>query len=386
MDLSTRLYIEIDIICIMILMIMGYKSMRNLDKRKQQKLFIATILSIQIFVLLDLAWSIADGIMEVVPVIAGIVINSGYFLISGVIVGLWFFYSENVQESKISKEWKYKLIAFIPFIIHTMLILMSVEKGYVFYIEADGDYQRGSLFWLQQLIMFGSVTFTSIKALYKSTQKKNYAKKKEYQVLALFATTPFMLGLIQIGFEGMPITGVGMTLGILLVYANLQELKISKDSLTGLDNRNHMVKVLSYKMNHPQSAKMLTLLMIDVNGFKAINDRFGHVEGDAALIRVAEGLKIISGRWECTAIRYGGDEFILIHESESEAEIETLCQDVREVIKKKSTESGKEYELSVSIGYAVCSDKIRFIPDLISIADRELYREKEELRKGLAYE
>ena len=127
----------------------------------------------------------------------------------------------------------------------------------------------------------------------------------------------------------------------------------------------------------------LSLLMMDMNGFKYINDTYGHLEGDAALKRVAMCLKKacadIPGR--PFIARYGGDEFIVVTETDNDFEVERICDGIHMMLALENHKAKAPYQLTVSIGTARCNGGTHSIYDLIEKADRELYRKKQKRKR-----
>ena len=118
--------------------------------------------------------------------------------------------------------------------------------------------------------------------------------------------------------------------------------------------------------------------MIDLNKFKQINDQFGHVEGDRALIRTADALKLAcADNTKKTFIaRYGGDEFIVIVKTDDESLVRELCGRIKDTLLKLNDEARAEYELSASIGYASYRGDVRKFQEALGLADEALYKEK----------
>jgi diguanylate cyclase (GGDEF)-like protein len=151
---------------------------------------------------------------------------------------------------------------------------------------------------------------------------------------------------------------------------------ISIDVLTKLSNRNQLYTYLGSKFRSEQEKQGLYLLLLDVDYFKTINDRYGHVEGDIALKRVADAMKLSCTDRKSMLCRYGGDEFIIVCEDMLEEEIQQLCRDIAFTLRQLNEKAQAAYELTVSIGYARCTHKISYIQDLIEAADQELYKVK----------
>ena len=143
------------------------------------------------------------------------------------------------------------------------------------------------------------------------------------------------------------------------------------DALTGLYNRSAFNTFLEEDLGGDVS-----LLLIDADKFKQINDAYGHLEGDNALILVAKSLKCACGshRKRPYIARYGGDEFIIVLEG-SEGEVQALCADIRHIL--RSLAEDLPYPLSLTIGYARWAAPMK-AKDLIAAADEELYRIKKE--------
>ena len=151
--------------------------------------------------------------------------------------------------------------------------------------------------------------------------------------------------------------------------------QISMDKLTQVNNRQNLLSFLEYKcVNHSEK---LFLFMMDLDYFKTINDTYGHLEGDDALIRASKALKISCGdhfRRRPYIARYGGDEFIVVIES-ARADAEALIVRIREVLSELNDQANRPYNLAFSIGMA------EFHPGmnanaLIEAADAALYEIK----------
>ena len=121
--------------------------------------------------------------------------------------------------------------------------------------------------------------------------------------------------------------------------------------------------------------------MIDINDFKRINDQYGHLEGDAALILLAEILKQVASRFKGLISRFGGDEFFVVLEARDDEEVDRFRQELLDAVDAFNASSGKPYELTISMGLAYY-DPALTIPDLIGAADQALYRNKRRNKRG----
>lgn len=141
----------------------------------------------------------------------------------------------------------------------------------------------------------------------------------------------------------------------------------NKDTLTGLKNRNW----LSYYLKEHKSGfkDSVGVMMIDVDNFKQANDTYGHFFGDKVLSEVSKALLEIN----CShAVRWGGDEFILICEKCDYQKYKEIAENLRLKATQIRFENDPEFRLSLSIGVAVCGpDENIPLDELIDTADKQ---------------
>ncbi len=150
----------------------------------------------------------------------------------------------------------------------------------------------------------------------------------------------------------------------------------TQDYLTGLKNRRFFDMYIPHEIEKLRRNKgSMTLLMIDINDFKYINDAYGHVAGDQILAECAEVLgQAIRG--SDVLIRFGGDEFLIVMDDAADKEAKILLNRISEKLNDwNSRKTEYNIRLSLSIGYAVL-DGNRELVDVISDADRMMYAEK----------
>ena len=119
------------------------------------------------------------------------------------------------------------------------------------------------------------------------------------------------------------------------------------------------------------------LYIFDVNSFKQINDRYGHAEGDEALVMTASAIKRTVGKYTGFAARYGGDEFLVAWMPDADNPDRNLIPDtISSNLKQFCTEKNKPYELTISWGCAKCTDPTVSVQTYFAEADQELYEMK----------
>ena len=158
------------------------------------------------------------------------------------------------------------------------------------------------------------------------------------------------------------------------MYVLVLQTKFTVDTLTGVSNRivalRYLESELPYYRRHPN--RSLHFLMMDMDHFKHINDEYGHLEGDAALVLLAGILKKVCANYNGVLARYGGDEFCIACGCNS-VEVRTLIASIQRELDAANAASGKPYQIEISIGCARLEPDIATVHDLIDKADQEMY-------------
>ena len=149
------------------------------------------------------------------------------------------------------------------------------------------------------------------------------------------------------------------------------------DELTGLPNRSLLMDRLKQAMvQSARQNKQVALLFIDLDGFKSVNDRFGHAAGDKLLQQVAVRLTACI-RYGDTACRYGGDEFvILLPEIDGQDSVEVVTEKIRFHLAASYRVDGNAIAATASIGTAIYRAGRQNCSDLIKQADMDMYHAK----------
>ena len=150
-----------------------------------------------------------------------------------------------------------------------------------------------------------------------------------------------------------------------------------RDALTGLPNRHLLLdRFHQAAAQCERQHKRAVLLFLDLDGFKRVNDTFGHLAGDSLLQQVAARLTACI-RASDTASRVGGDEFVvLLPEIDGEQNAAAVTQKIRAHLAVPYVIAGTEIELRTSIGMAVYPADGKEYGDLVHVSDREMYQNK----------
>jgi diguanylate cyclase (GGDEF)-like protein len=161
-----------------------------------------------------------------------------------------------------------------------------------------------------------------------------------------------------------------------LLRAETTETLSLVDPLTQVYNRRYLDKILRLEMGRAdRSGTTLTVMMIDLDGFKAINTDLGHVAGDQVLREVAQLLNRVFRRSD-TVVRYGGDEFlVLMPESSVEQAAHAVTRLTQRVSAWTQKDTGPARSLGISCGVATYR-KGENIQEVIRAADENMYTQK----------
>ena len=150
------------------------------------------------------------------------------------------------------------------------------------------------------------------------------------------------------------------------------------DALTELPNRRYMMKLLNESLDKARlQEKALVILFIDLNGFKQINDVYGHNAGDETLLIIAKRLELAIRRGDHLS-RLGGDEYLmgLILDKQDLPKVEGIANKYAKIIGQPMDIEGRELKVGASIGVGIYPNHGDSIEDLINIADQKMYEVK----------
>jgi diguanylate cyclase (GGDEF)-like protein len=292
--------------------------------------------------------------------------GSGLFLGNVMIGYLWakfIMVHMNIPFSDIRRNI-YRTIGFISIV----LLVINIFYPLVFSVS-DGRYQRG----------FAYITFLIFAAFYILDSLYLYVKRvKKNGSLKLFPVhiflIPVILGVvIQAFFVEIAITWTSIAISVAGIMTALKNEIIFTDCLTGLYNREYL-KFLHKRACNKKDC-WVSGIMIDLNGFKQINDNYGHAEGDLALCIVAD-LLLKSFSEYGVVTRYAGDEFVIMLNTTDDQLIQKIIKSAKKNFVTENEKNDKLYQLSASMGYAITNLSNETIDDFMNRIDEQMYQDK----------
>ena len=374
----TFFYIEANIICIIIFVMMLVREMGSVGRQAKQMIFINIAISHTLYFVSDMAWVLV--LADIIPHthFSASFVNISNAVLLSAITGFWFVYVELSQGEQYITTFKNRMIALIPAMTETVIMIAM----FIFFPDfmIDGKNDMSSLYYIIFLSVPALyVSVSAVRSFIRAFRKENYAVRSQYLACAVYPVIITVFGVIQTVWLAAPVFCFGDTIMMLYVYILSLNDQVSIDELTRLNNRTQLKKYITNESFKQGADKIVRyVLMIDLNKFKYINDQFGHVEGDRALKRTAEALKSACSdhAMKTFIARYGGDEFIIIAKTENEEMIKELCTKIKETLVRMNREADSPYELSASIGYARYTGEIADFQQALGKADEALYKDK----------
>ena len=155
-----------------------------------------------------------------------------------------------------------------------------------------------------------------------------------------------------------------------------------RDELTGLYNRMGYEKIVIPYLDELRASKRQSVIMVaDINRMKVINDKFGHLQGDTAIRIVANVIKsTVPAGWK--AVRYGGDEYVIIGEYDAAEDMEAIKNGIIDKARRVSEDLSLPFKLSVSVGYVIIDAENQLgNEEYFRMADEAMYEMKQKAHR-----
>ncbi|MBQ6016564.1 MAG: GGDEF domain-containing protein [Clostridiales bacterium] len=376
----TFYYVEANIVCIIIFGMMLIREMGSVGRQTKQVIFVNITISHMLYFISDIAWVLI--LADIIPYtrFSAAAANFTNALLLCAITGLWFVYVELSQGEQYITSFKTRMLTLLPAMVNpaVILALLLIAPDTII----DENKELTNLFYILFLAVPAIyICISAVRSAVRAFRKENYAVRTQYLVCAIYPVILTVFGIWQTLWLAAPIFCFGCAIMMLYVYIISLNDQVSIDELTRLNNRTQLKKFVASEALR-QNTDRLThyVLMIDLNKFKQINDQYGHVEGDNALKRTADALKIscADNPYKTFIARYGGDEFIIIAKTDKEELIQELCSNIKSTLIRLNDEAGAKYELTACIGYANYNGELDGFQTALARADEALYKEKAE--------
>ena len=382
MDHFHIFYIEANLVCVIVFSILLFHNHFSIDRQEKQIKYGRALVMFVCYFLADSCWAaIVGGVIPKNRVLVAIDDFALYVFMAG-ITYFWLEYILAVEQAPNRENPAVRFAVAFPFFAATFVLIINyiAAPGMLLNEELDTMPAFGIYLITVPIIYIVMILLYTMR---KAAQVRDPAEKRRHLFIGLFPLMSVIGGLVQqLFFPEIPIYCFACLILMLIFYIQSTESLISLDPLTSLNNRGQLARYISVRSNICPENRLTFVIMMDINGFKGINDTYGHAEGDKALVSIAEALKkVISGYSMPSFLgRYGGDEFIMIIHPTQAKEADQLVREIREEIRRTSEAAHKPYRLSLGIGCDELGDR-EDVQDCILRADKKLYMDKEAAKR-----
>jgi diguanylate cyclase (GGDEF)-like protein len=235
---------------------------------------------------------------------------------------------------------------------------------------------------------------SKIKAELANADALLYDKRQQYEKGIKQKIEASIIGgvVLVISIYAILVRSYKRTLGLFerVVEGQLEVNRLSHqathDSLTGVPNRRAFdVHLRKMHAKARRASKKYAVLFMDLDGFKEINDTYGHTVGDKLLVQVTKQFLYVIREYDFIA-RLGGDEFALVVDYfETKQELEQLALRIIDILEPPILIEGKKIKIGVSIGIAIYPEDAKDIVSLLGIADSAMYLAKKSGRNQYSF-
>ncbi|HBZ63921.1 MAG TPA: GGDEF domain-containing protein [Lachnospiraceae bacterium] len=278
-------------------------------------------------------------------------------------------------------------------IIGILLLILSQFTGILYYIDAQNLYHRGPFYIISQLLAILGIilNFTLLMQYRRQLDRPLFYAMLSYFILPSFATVAliFIYGIALQNIALVVSTQIMFSVDFIDMSLRLQRtqdaflqahFKAEHDPLTGLFNKAAGLQKMKTYIESMQSDHTASLLFVDIDDFKKINDSLGHSAGDYWIMEIANLLYAL-----CTSddivCRFGGDEYtVLLTNVTDRKTLETKIQTFMQCLQEKA--HAKSQEVHCSIGICSIYGSGHSLETCVELADAALYDAKRKGKNG----
>lgn len=306
-----------------------------------------------------------------------VIIALGFIFLPS-INAMWYLYViHSTYKSKVPLWHRAFIISILS--INMLLSLLSLLPGTnLYFVFENGRFAIGRVHFVHGLMYVVFYLATMIVP-----RKQILMVSRLQRLIYLFIFTLPMIGLIAQFFIGGIVLNLLLTniFSFLIISMGFQYTQATTDYLTGLANRRNLSNYLERKISGTNGSGGFSIIMLDLDNFKKINDKLGHFAGDEALRLVSHFLSTLNDGTHFIA-RYGGDEFIIVSEQTNIETIQKRIEEMRIEFAAYIPEHFKEFDFGFSAGYIIYERKSKLsINEVFTEIDQRMFKDK-RVRSG----
>ncbi|MEG0073507.1 MAG: GGDEF domain-containing protein [Clostridia bacterium] len=267
-------------------------------------------------------------------------------------------------------------ILLAPAIITFCILVSNSYTSNVYTIVDKNIMIKGSMFYLTNIFTVASIGITLVYLIIK---KESFAKS-DFTVLLYLILCTLTLIFLRINVPQINILWTVTAFNLAMMFLLLQKQIAEYDSLTRAYSRRVFDTFIENKIAKSDKQAVFSAMFIDLDGFKEINDNFGHSEGDLVLRKFVELIYIAVGK-KAKVVRYGGDEFLVYFEATTKELLNSYVLNIAKEINKYNESSGKNYNIKYSLSSEIYTKKFKSFDQFLRNLDNNMYKSKKEKKE-----
>ncbi len=370
--MNTFLRIDINLIAVILLgfvLWIAHKRLDKKDKLNQKFIWIAALILAEVTI--ETVTCLIN--QQPYPWLIGPanIFHVFLFIVGPLITYLWcYFIHYWIHQKEAYLPYK-RLLFSLPLAAVVLVAMSSPVTGAIFSISDMNVYQRGPLFGIQAMTAY---FYLILGSLYVVKHRKNLTQEV-FWPLFMFGLLPMVGGLLQWRFYGILLMWSSGAFACVILYVLIQDRMAQFDLLTDTWTKATFERYMHSRVYHERNPVPFGIIFIDMDDFKEINDRYGHLEGDRALKSTVEQIKKVLRKADIIG-RFGGDEFVVLLENADHQAIQKVLERMEAAFAEYNRTSEKPYQLKYSFGYEVFDEGWSSVGQFLNHVDSQMYINK----------
>lgn len=373
--------IDANILAIIALTVLSSERIPKTKYNKEKKAIRSMVINIALFLSFDTVFRLFGSSDNETMLTSAFIAKSLFFLENAILVFLWNRYvGKIIWDEAFYHKW-YRHIYNISITIITVIIYLNFHTPVLFRIGPGGKLIVNRFFMpAMTLLNYSNVTITYCSLI----RNRRRLRHKNFILLALYPAAPILAEICQLLFKNIDMLSLYAIAAFLISKVDSLNDAL-RDPMTGLGNRLLLDDKLKRWFTSYRT-EWICGIMLDIDSLKAINDTYGHLAGDEAIMFIAETIEEIAKRYNFYPIRYGGDEFMLIWKASSKEEAKDLIEKLRKDEKTFADKIPENRRVNYSLGSLICApgDDMS-AEDFLWLLDKRMYESKHETEKIIEY-
>lgn len=372
--------VDLNVMCAVFLLIITLYITSQLDLKKSKNKYILATSYFAIFQLLVTALikvSILEPTIFNKNIIYYLYVCS--FLNTSVIITSLSMFVLRYEEETIKESQAIKYSLRIPIVLVGVMLLLNAIYDNFFIINSHNVIEYRKYFNLLYFTITADIFILFIGLIIN----RKYFLREDYSILVSLEGHMLIALIIDILLPKFDIIWPIVAFNLCAILIGLRKRMVAFDRLTHAYIRENFEKELENKINKAMNTdkkNLFSLMFIDLDEFKQINDTFGHSEGDYVLRKFVKLLYEALGN-KVKVVRFGGDEFIVYLDTINKRELSNALTQIAKVVNEYNENSGKRYNIKYSISAGIFNVKYKSLSKFLRKLDNEMYKSKKSKKE-----